>query len=103
LGDPKFGWNVFIDSLVEMGLFSLPDCDNIPGYFSDGMATDELSYTVELASNKSYRIYGYFEPTQRSKKNLQAKKFMESLAFIKAQFDFPKPLTPPARGKKKNK
>jgi hypothetical protein len=94
LGFPKVGWKYFIDSLNNMGLFSLPDCDDVPGYLSD-MSTDELSYDVELASNKAYRIYSYYEPMERSIKFRQAKQLMEVVAFIKTQFYFPEPLTPP--------
>lgn len=93
LGIPKVGWKYFIDSLNNTGLFSLPDCDEVPGYLSN-MSTDERSYDVEFASNKAYRIYSYYEPMERIKFR-QAKQLMDVVAFIKTQFHFPEPLTPP--------
>lgn len=102
LGEPKIGWNKFIDSLKKLGLFSLPDYALVPGYGQD-LHTDEISYEVEIASNLKYRIYSYPGASERVQKFGEAKKFMHIIEFIKNQFIFPEPWTPEneTKGRKK--
>ena len=93
LREPILGWNKFIDSLKQLGLFTLPHYAIVPGYGQD-LHTDEISYKVEIASNRKYRLYSYPGASERIQKFAEAKRFMQIIEFIKKQFSFPEPWTP---------
>ena len=93
LGIPKMGWKPFIDSVTQMGLFSLPNSIDIPGY-GDGVL-HENSYTIEVASTNFYKVFSYRAPMRKSDTFHQAKQLMNIISLIKKQFRFPQPLTPP--------
>lgn len=54
--EPIFGWDKFVDSLMSLKIFSLPDMTLLPGY---QIGSDGLAVTIETATPHSYRIYTY--------------------------------------------
>jgi hypothetical protein len=82
---PLIGWNIFISELVHMGLFTLPDADEIEDYV---FATDASRILVEIAGKNMYRLYTYDEPRLQKSTVVQAKQIEKILAFIEKQFQF---------------
>ncbi|HEX6168744.1 MAG TPA: hypothetical protein VFZ33_03555 [Chitinophagaceae bacterium] len=94
LGVPRSGWLGFIDTLKQLGLFTLPDYHDVPGYAKSHTSTHATFYNVEIATEKSYRIFSYLGPATRTKQFKEAEKFMKIMSFIKNEFIFPEPWTP---------
>jgi hypothetical protein len=58
---PISGWENFMSKLFRLKIMSLPDISKIPGY-GEGLVADGTSFSVEVATNKIYRFYRYWEP-----------------------------------------
>lgn len=52
---PKSGWNDFLKKSIGLGILSLQDCGNIPGY-SFGMGSAKTA-SFEIATGSIYRFY----------------------------------------------
>ena len=85
---PKIGWNEFWRKLVEMGIATLPDAEEIG---CNGNALDGMSYVVELNYEFTYRTYLYENP--RFAKCEHARRMIDIGNFIAAQFDVPEMAT----------
>lgn len=83
LGEPKSGWNEFLNKLIDKGILELKDESKIPGYFE---ATDQPIIAVEIASKNYYRYYqlpGAYDQPGTIK---DAKSMVEILGLIKNDF-----------------
>jgi len=85
---PKSGWNEAWRKLVEMGVASLPDAEEIN---CSGGALDGMSYVVELNYERTYRTYMYDNPSYA--KCQQAKRMIAIGNFIAAEFAVPEMAT----------
>ncbi|MDQ3012327.1 MAG: hypothetical protein M3X11_16655 [Acidobacteriota bacterium] len=59
LASPKSGWENAWQKLVNAGILSLPDADEL--HCNPGVL-DGVGYAVEINKNRTYRIYGYSNP-----------------------------------------
>lgn len=81
LSAPKSGWNEAWRKLVEMGIATLPDAQEIK---CTGGALDGMSYVVELNYERTYRTYMYDNPSYAE--CVQAKRMIAIGNFIAAEF-----------------
>ncbi|HEY0765630.1 MAG TPA: hypothetical protein VGD61_24840 [Pyrinomonadaceae bacterium] len=81
LSAPKSGWNEAWRKLVEMGVATLPDAEEIS---CSGGALDGMSYVVELNYERTYRTYLYDNPSYA--KCQQAKRMIAIGNFIADEF-----------------
>jgi hypothetical protein len=58
---PKSGWDSFMNKAISLGILTLPDDSELPGY-STNVPTDADFVVVEIANTKKYRIYSYSLP-----------------------------------------
>jgi len=58
---PKSGWDSFINKTISLGILTLPDDSELPGYYIN-VPTHADFVVVEIADNKKYRIYSYSLP-----------------------------------------
>ena len=84
LSAPKSGWNEFWRKLVEMGIATLPDADEIGCHTS---MLDGMSYVVEVNYELTYRTYLYDNP--KYAKCEQAKRMIAIGNFVAAEFGVP--------------
>lgn len=90
IGNPKSGWGKFIGKLTALGIYTIPDYHQIPGY-GNTIHTEEVDYNVEIGSLRYYRMYSYPTPRERIDKFDEAKRFMQIIKFVKKEFSFPEP------------
>jgi len=57
---PSVGWDELMPAILELGIGSLPNMEDIPG-ISDGFK-DGVTYCVEYATSEQYRFYCYHVP-----------------------------------------
>ena len=84
--NPSSGWKSFLDNLVRLDIFTLPDCDTLSADYYKGNDADGVR--VEFADNRSYRTYTYSCPDINEKKFIQAKKMMQIMRLIEDEFNF---------------
>lgn len=80
---PKKDWKTVIDSLMSLGIRSLPDYEKLK-YDLD---TDPYGVTVEVAVKNKYRIYYYPDYQIQAKKVPEAKKMLDIMKFLEREFD----------------
>jgi len=85
LPQPTLGWDVFMNNLYNLGILTLPDMTEIPGY-GDDLSTGEFGYTFEVAKSQKYRTYSYSTPAFRETRFKEAKNVVEILKAIDAEF-----------------
>lgn len=81
---PKMGFQKFLDSLIALKIFTLPDYNLLPDY---SIGTDSHSTVVEIGTPASYRIYSYADPVSHQKEFWQAKNIVLIEQLIKDQFN----------------
>lgn len=81
--EPISGWKYFIDKLLQLQIYSLPDEGKIKNYPD---WTEPSTIIVEMATLKKYRIYMYNEPASAQKKIWQAKNMEMILELIDHEF-----------------
>jgi hypothetical protein len=81
---PRSGWNTLIDTLNKLDLASLPDYHDIKGY---SLSSGSFGVTVEMATNKSYRIIELPDYETRVHDTPEAAKLMRILKFLESEFD----------------
>jgi len=59
LPSPKSGWNRAWHRLIDAGILTLPDADEIK---CNAPVIDGIGYVVESNMNMTYRAYSYFNP-----------------------------------------
>lgn len=89
LSAPKSGWNEAWRKLVEMGIGTLPDAEEIGCSVFDN---DGMSYVVELNYEFTYKTYQYDNPDYA--KCEQAKTMIAIGNFIATEFGVPEMATP---------
>lgn len=82
---PVSGWSGFIDSLVILDFFTLPNCSEIENY---SFATNGQSVLVEITGKHFYRIYSYFDPSMQDNNIKEAEKIKRIMAFLQRQLGF---------------
>ena len=80
---PTSGWQVFIDTIEKLGLYNLPDLQDLPGF---ARAADSDGVIVEFAIKNKYRIYAYDDYEGFLNKIEEAKKMHNILNFIEKEF-----------------
>jgi hypothetical protein len=94
---PRSNWDSVSKTLESLGILTLPNMDEIPG-FQNGML-DGFSYTVEIATDKQYRIYNYDSPENFSDRFLQAKNMVAILDLVDDELGVPWNIDDPDRAK----
>lgn len=79
---PKSGWQKFSKRLLNYGVLTLPNQNDIPDY---GFGLDGRTYNVEVATKKQYRFYGYWEPQHNANKLWQAKNMASILKLFEEE------------------
>jgi len=59
LPSPKSGWNRAWHRLIDAGILTLPDADEVK---CNAWVIDGIGYVVESNMNMTYRAYSYFNP-----------------------------------------
>jgi hypothetical protein len=83
--EPKFGWDVLVDSLFTLNIDILPDYTKLSGY-KQNMGGDGI--LVEFADTKRYRIYSYPEPDFNKNELIEAKMMTQILRLIEDHLQF---------------
>lgn len=83
LGEPKSGWNNFLNRIIDKGILDLKDYSNIPGYY---LVTDLREVAVEIAAKNYYRFYQLPGPEDQPKNIKDAMAMSEILDIIKSEF-----------------
>ncbi|HEY9402010.1 MAG TPA: hypothetical protein VIQ24_04915 [Pyrinomonadaceae bacterium] len=83
---PKSGWGAAWARLVNAGVLTLPDASEIQCNFP---ALDGAGYVVEINLNKTYRTYGYSNPTLA--KCEEAKQILRIEEIIEEEFGWMNP------------
>jgi len=83
LGEPKSGWNVFLNKVLDYGVLDLRDYESIPDYFTP---TDLKDITVEISGKRYYRVYELPGAYLQNKSIKDAKKIIEILKLVKKNF-----------------
>jgi hypothetical protein len=81
LGVPSSGWDLTWQKLVDAGISTLPDADEID---CNSIAIDGWTYTVEYNLDNTYRTYSYSNPTIASCK--EAKQMIEIVKIIAGEY-----------------
>ena len=79
LSEPKGGWNVFVEKLLDLNILDLRDYESISGY---ELSSDELPIIVEYATKNYYRLFELPGANRRVDKIPEAKKIVEILSYI---------------------
>lgn len=84
-------WQGFTEKLYDCDIMDLPDQQYLKGYEH---STDGVTYTVEIATQKKFRIYSYHDPEVNSNIT-EARKMNEILKLVKKYtgyhlLDYPK-------------
>lgn len=82
---PISGWGVLIDSLYKLKIVTLPHETEIAGYSIGG--TDGISYDVEIATSKRYRVYRYSNPEDNTN-FWQAENILKIATLLEKEFSF---------------
>lgn len=83
-GVPKIGWDAFVDSLIRLGIATLPDQSQVPGMHPISSST----LHVEIATKDTYRYYHYTYPLEYVKKFETAAKIEKIMQLIERQLGF---------------
>jgi len=83
--EPKFGWDVLVDSLFKFNIDSLPDYTKLSGY-KQNMGGDGV--LVEFADTKRYKIFSYPEPDFNKDVLTEAKMITRILKLIEDHMQF---------------
>lgn len=83
LGEPKAGWNQFMNKLIDKGILDLKDKSNIPGYVVDN---EFLYIAVEIATKNYYRYYSLPNAREFTSKIKEDKAMLEILELIQNEF-----------------
>lgn len=83
LGNPKTGWNKFINKLIDKGILDLKDKSKIPGY---SIQSEFLYLAVEIAAKNYYRYYSLPNARIQPSKTSDDKSMLEILDLIKKEF-----------------
>jgi len=82
---PRSGWDKFSTGIMDVGILSLPDMNQISGYLD--VTESNTSVIVEIATQKYYRIYSYADP--QFKTSIKEAKHLENiLELIRDEFSF---------------
>jgi hypothetical protein len=82
---PKMGWINFSNKFLSYNVLTLPNGDDIDNCGSGG--GDGSTFNVEIATQKHYRYYGYWEPQDYKDKCQEAKNMNDILNLIAHEFD----------------
>ncbi len=82
---PESDWETVFKKLNELGIFSLPDEDNLDQQRPS--PNDGDGYSVEIATKNMYRNYGYSNPSSLDDV-WQIKKFLEIMKLLHNEFGF---------------
>ena len=80
---PKSGWSLFTDSLFKLGLHTMPDMTEIPGY---ELNRDGHWITIEYADCKIYRLVRYQFPQGLTERYPEAKRIVDACRLIERHF-----------------
>lgn len=82
---PKSGWDKFIRKLFNLNILTLPDEGKVTA-IDQGGGTDGWSITVEIATKKVYRYYGYSNPDFFYRNAEEARNINHILVLIDEEF-----------------
>ena len=82
---PVSGWNSLLSQLIRLGIFTLPDDNNIFGY---PYSTGGNQVIVEIAGSRFYRIYSYLGPSYLKDSIKEANQMAKILELIEKELDF---------------
>jgi len=82
---PKSGWDNLISKLFKLNILTLPDESKVAG-INPGAVTDGWGVTVEIATKKVYRYYGYGNPDYFYRKAEEARNINHILVLIDKEF-----------------
>ena len=85
--EPKSGWLIFMDSLYHTEIMNLPRLQT-PSPKSYDMPSDGSSVTVEIATQRLYRLYDYPSLEWNYRNHKEAGKLYAALQLIKSEFGF---------------
>lgn len=80
---PKSGWAVFMDSLQNSGIYTLPDDSKLKGYV---FSADGYGIRVEIATKNTYRIYSYADYDNNIDAFVEARKILQLLKLLQKEF-----------------
>jgi hypothetical protein len=81
--EPSSSWKSFIAKLMSLQIMTLPDYSGINNY---PMSMDANFLTIQIATDKIYRIYSYLGPESAQMTNGQAELIMQILKLIEKEF-----------------
>lgn len=82
---PKSGWDSVITGLFNLKILTLPDLDKIDGFVEESV-TDGCYVSIEIATKKIYREYGYSNPDLYVRQHWQAKNIVDIARFLNTEF-----------------
>ncbi len=82
LGQPKSGWEIFWQRLIEAEILTLPDGDEV----GNEVCEDCWAFVVETKVEESYRIYDYHAP-ESSKENRESQQMVKIINTISEEFN----------------
>jgi len=81
---PKSSWDNVIKKIMDLGLMKLPDQSLIDNY---PLSMDANNVTVQVATEKAYRIFQYSGPEGAAfAQNYEAKQLMEIIRLLEMEF-----------------
>jgi len=80
---PAGGWTLFINTITELGILSMPDATKVPGYPN---AMDVGFVTIEIATRNVYRCYRYQDPYGFRNRNTEAAQMGKILGAFEQAF-----------------
>jgi hypothetical protein len=83
---PISGWSKYIYDISNLGIQTLPDVSSIPELANGG--GDRYLICVEIAKNKYYRFYHYYDPESNPNGISQVTNFERIVKLTEDQFDF---------------
>jgi hypothetical protein len=85
---PKNGWADFVNSILDLGIISLPDMEKLPGIKDTW--EDGVNYSVEISVKGNYRFYNYHLPEKFQNKYWQARNMIAILDLVDKEFGIKK-------------
>lgn len=81
--NPASGWENFIDRIIKLDIFTLPDYEKIPGYY---VSADSYGVVVEIAKPTKYRIYYLTDYIERKDEFKEAARMFEIMQLVEQEF-----------------